>query len=73
MVSCFNHVSLKSDQHEFSPNYIKTSSKEKVRKINKNDEQRRNALIFYQVLSTNYRHWCGEFVFGFWGLEGQTW
>ena len=35
MVSCFNHASLKSDQHEFSPNYIKTPSKEKVRRINK--------------------------------------
>ena len=35
MASCFNHVSLKGDQHEFSPNYIKTSSKEKDRRINK--------------------------------------
>ena len=27
-------LSLKSDQHEFSPNYINTSSNEEVRRIN---------------------------------------
>ena len=35
MVSCFNHASLKSDQHKYSPNYIKTSKKKTVRRINK--------------------------------------
>ena len=28
-------LSRKSDKHQFSPNYINTSSKEKVRRINK--------------------------------------
>ena len=36
MVWCLNYdvSSLKSDQHEFSPNYINTSSNEEVRRIN---------------------------------------
>ena len=32
---CFNPLSPKSDQHQFSLNYINTSSIEKVRRINK--------------------------------------
>ena len=36
MVWCLNYdVSPKNDQHEFSPNYINTSSNEKVRRMNK--------------------------------------
>ena len=48
-----NPFSPKSDQHQFFSKQYQDIIKRKVRRINKNDEQRRNALIFYQVLSTD--------------------
>ena len=48
----------RSDQQQFSPNYIITSSREKIMRINTCDHQRQNALIFYQILSTNSLRKC---------------
>ena len=34
-IADLNPLSLKSDQHQFSPNHVNTSSREMVRRINK--------------------------------------
>ena len=41
-----NPLSLNTDQHQFSPNSIRTLSRDKVMRINK-DYQRENALILH--------------------------
>ena len=56
----FNPLSPSGDKHQFSPNNIHRLSKEKVMRISKNDHQSENALIFYQILSTNSYRKCIE-------------
>ena len=46
-------LSANSDQQQFSPNNIHTLPKDKVMRINENDHQRENAMIFYQINSSN--------------------
>ena len=49
-----NPLSPDSDQHQFSPKDIHRLSREMVMRINKMITiKRENALIFYQILSTN--------------------
>ena len=52
MIICINRLSPKIDQHQFSPNNIHTSSREKVMRINEMDNQKENVLISCQILST---------------------
>ena len=47
-----NPLGPKSDQHQFSPNYISKSSRIKVVRITKLITKGRNALILKQILST---------------------
>ena len=47
-----NPLGPKSDQHQFSPNYISKSSRIKVIRITKLITKGRNALILKQILST---------------------
>ena len=59
--SSINPLSLKSDQHQFSPHNINILSREMVMRFNRmNDHLRENALIFYQILSTNSLRKCTE-------------
>ena len=46
-------LSANGDQQQFSPNNIHTLPKDKVMRINENDHQRENAMIFYQINSSN--------------------
>ena len=70
----FKSLSPNGDQQQFSPNYIHTSSREKVMRINKMITKRK----FLDLLSTSlntffkkiYRDQFGEFVRGYWGLKG---
>ena len=45
----------KSDQNQFSPNSIDTTSREKVMRVTK---QKKSALIFYLILSTKFVGIC---------------
>ena len=53
----------KSDQHQFSPNNISSSSRVKVMRISKMFTKGKNALIFYQILSTNSLSKCMKISF----------
>ena len=45
-------MTISSDQHLFSPNNANAELRGKVMRI-KNDQQRGNALIFYQIFFVN--------------------
>ena len=49
----FTKVSPRRDQHQFSPNNISTSPVVKGYENWLNGDQRKNALIFYQILPTS--------------------
>ena len=63
---CFNPLSPKSDQHQFSLNYINTSSIEKVRRINK--------MITKEEMLWSYKAMYGQWKIGIWvlGLKELT-
>ena len=63
---CFNPLSPKSDQHQFSLNYINTSSIEKVRRINK--------MITKGEMLWSYKAMYGQWKIGIWvlGLKELT-
>ena len=59
-VKDINPLSPKSDKRQFSLNNINTQSRNKVVRINEKNHKRENALIFYQILSTNSLRKCIE-------------
>ena len=59
-VKDINPLSPKSDKRRFSLNNINTQSRNKVVRINEKNHKRENALIFYQILSTNSLRKCIE-------------
>ena len=66
----------KSKQSQFSLNFINTSSRENVVRINemirdgKSFDQQTNSLS--QFFTEIHRNRSGEFVFGYWGLKGYV-
>ena len=54
----FNPLSPKSDQDQFSPNNINTSSKEKYMRNSKTTNWKKIQKIFKQILSINYSRKC---------------
>ena len=71
----FNPLSPDSDQHQFSPNNIHMLPREMIMRVNKMITKKKNALIYYQTLSTiffkeMYEGQYGEFICGYWGLKG---
>ena len=70
----FNPFSPNGDQHQFSPNNIHTSSREKVMRINKIITKNKCLDLLSNSLNTffkkMYRNQFGEFVCGYWGLKG---
>ena len=70
----FNPLSPNGDQHQFSPNNIHTSSREKVMRITKMITKKKCLDLLSNSLHTfskkMYRNQFGEFVCGYWGLKG---
>ena len=70
----FNPLSPNGDQHQFSPNNIHTSSREKVMRITKIITKKKCLDLISNSLNTfskkMYRNRFGEFVCGYWGLKG---
>ena len=70
----FNPLSTNGDQHQFSPNNIHTSSREKVMRINKLITKKKCLDLLSNSLNTvfkkMYRNQFGEIVCGYWGLKG---
>ena len=69
-----NPLSTNGDEHQFSPNNIHTSSREKVMRINKMITKKKCLDLLSNSLNTffkkMYRNQFGEFVCGYWGLKG---
>ena len=70
----FNPLSTNGDQHQFSPNNIHTSSREKVMRINKMITKKKCLDLLSNSLNTvfkkMYRNQFGEIVCGYWGSKG---
>ena len=58
--SSVNPLSPNSDQDQFSPINIHTLSTDKLGELIINDHLSKNALIFYQILSTHSLRKCIE-------------
>ena len=53
VLASINPLSANSDQKKFSPNNVHTLSRDKVMRIHKMITKGENAMIFYQILSSN--------------------